>query len=94
MKKFGFGIITVGLRAGTPVLAADMALKAPPPPPDWNWSGCYIGGDVGYGWQRDKDDETVPATGAPPGSRPRPPIRTGSSAAAISDATGNRAAHG
>jgi outer membrane immunogenic protein len=70
MNKIGLGIIAVGLLAGTPVLAADMALKAPPPPPVWNWSGCYLGGDVGYGWQRDKDNETVPATGAPTGFSP------------------------
>jgi outer membrane immunogenic protein len=36
----------------TPVLAADMALKAPPPPPApaSNWTGFYIGGNIGYGW--------------------------------------------
>src|SRR5581483_1515830 len=27
--------------------AADMAVKAPPPPPIFNWTGFYIGGFVG-----------------------------------------------
>jgi outer membrane immunogenic protein len=35
------------------VRAADMAVKAPPPPavaPQFNWSGIYVGGNVGGGW--------------------------------------------
>ena len=36
--------------------AADMAVKArpaaPPPVVVYNWSGCYIGGNVGGGWAR------------------------------------------
>jgi len=36
--------------AGTPTLAADMALKAPPPPPVPSWTGCYVGAELGYGW--------------------------------------------
>ncbi len=35
----------------TPVFAADMGVKAPPPvapvPPVINWSGFYIGGNLG-----------------------------------------------
>lgn len=41
---------TVG---GVPMAsAADMAMKAPPPAPvaAYNWSGWYVGGNVGYGW--------------------------------------------
>ncbi len=39
--------------------------KAPPIAPAYNWSGCYIGAQVGYGWVRDRNSETVTATGAP-----------------------------
>jgi hypothetical protein len=37
---------------GTSLQAADMAVKAPPPPyvpPQFNWTGFYIGGNVGGG---------------------------------------------
>jgi outer membrane immunogenic protein len=41
--------------------AADLArpvLKAPPPAPVWSWTGCFIGGQVGWGWQRNKVAQT------------------------------------
>ena len=33
----------------TPAFAADMPLKAPPPPP-FSWTGFYIGGEFGGAW--------------------------------------------
>ena len=30
--------------------AADLPLKAPPVVVAWNWSGFYLGGNIGYGW--------------------------------------------
>jgi len=38
--------------AGTPALAADMVMKAPPPPPAPvnSWTGFYVGGGVGAKW--------------------------------------------
>jgi outer membrane immunogenic protein len=35
--------------------AADMPLKAPPPPmaPAFSWTGLYVGAQVGYAWARD-----------------------------------------
>jgi outer membrane immunogenic protein len=39
-----------------PLNAADMPLKARPAPPTpsiYNWSGFYVGGNVGYGWAKD-----------------------------------------
>lgn len=50
MKKAALGIFAIAALIGTPALAADMAVKAPPPPPvpAWSWTGCHIGGDVGF----------------------------------------------
>src|SRR5689334_11260125 len=40
--------------------AADMAVKARPAPivEVWNWTGFYIGGNVGYSWGRSSTDVT------------------------------------
>jgi outer membrane immunogenic protein len=61
------GVAAMAAVVGTPVMAADMALKAPPPvlpSPTYSWTGCHIGADAGGGWIADKDSETVAATGA------------------------------
>jgi outer membrane immunogenic protein len=50
MKKFLLG--TLGLVAmAAPALAADLPVKAPPPPviPLYNWTGFYLGGNGGWG---------------------------------------------
>src|SRR4026209_2838029 len=53
MKKFllaTVGLIAFGISA--PASAADMAVKAAPPPyvaPIYNWTGFYIGGNGGWG---------------------------------------------
>jgi outer membrane immunogenic protein len=39
--------------------------KASPVVPVASWTGCYVGGAVGYAWARDRDDEKAIATGAP-----------------------------
>ncbi len=48
--------IAISAVAG-PALAADLpSIKGPPayipPPPVWTWTGCHVGANVGYGWQR------------------------------------------
>jgi len=43
------------LMAASPALAADLAVKAPPAPvaaPVYNWTGWYVGGNIGYSWGR------------------------------------------
>ena len=51
MRKAAIGIAAVAAMIGTPVLAADMAVKAPPlPAPVYSWTGGYIGANGGYGW--------------------------------------------
>jgi opacity protein-like surface antigen len=42
------GGLLLGLSATAP--AADMALKAPPPPPLFDWTGWYGGVNTGYSW--------------------------------------------
>src|ERR1700692_2101211 len=52
--------ILLGFGATSVASAADMAVKARPAvaPIMYNWSGCYIGGNVGGGWSR-MDTERV-----------------------------------
>ena len=38
-------------------LAADMALKAPPPPVAYNWTGFYLGIEGGGGWAHAEDTD-------------------------------------
>lgn len=52
MQRFVFGI--VGALAATTAYAADMPVKARPIPVAtvYNWSGLYLGGHVGWGWEQ------------------------------------------
>jgi outer membrane immunogenic protein len=52
VRKALLGAAAIAALFGTSAFAADMAVKAPPPapPPASNWTGCYIGGNVGGGW--------------------------------------------
>ena len=69
MKKFLLGgAALVAMFAGS-AMAADMpvkapVLKAPPPVAVYSWTGCYIGGNVGWAHERDKLSTVVPP--APP----------------------------
>jgi outer membrane immunogenic protein len=60
------------LISANPVLAADLPAKTYPkapvyvPPPVYNWTGFYIGGNVGWGWASLGSTETAPGTAAFP----------------------------
>jgi outer membrane immunogenic protein len=64
MKKLATAIAAIAL-IGTPAFAADMAVKARPPPPSapvYSWTGWYVGGNVGYGWGDARTDIAGTAT--------------------------------
>ena len=65
MKKSLLGIVAIGAFFGTPALAADMALKTPPPV--HSWTGFYIGANVGYGWGNNTGPGWTSFTDGPPG---------------------------
>jgi outer membrane immunogenic protein len=62
----------VVLISANPVLAADLPArtysKAPVyvPPPIYNWTGFYIGGNLGWGWATENSTEIAPGTVAFP----------------------------
>lgn len=48
MKKLLLLAVGICLLGATPLLAADLPYKAPPPPPIFNWTGFYVG--INGGW--------------------------------------------
>jgi outer membrane immunogenic protein len=67
MKKLLLSSIAIGgLAAINPALAADMPVKAPIKAPvvaAYNWTGCYLGGNIGYSWGRARGDINTPDLG-------------------------------
>src|SRR6516164_614730 len=65
-RRLSFGIAVTASVLATGALAADLPLKAPPVVAVvYNWTGFYIGGNVGYSWGRgrtDQDDTTTSTT--------------------------------
>jgi outer membrane immunogenic protein len=76
MKRLLLGLIAAIVLATTHAFAADlwapppMPYKAPPPPPTpaWDWTGFYIGVDVGAAWATDTVSPTIDDTGTFPRS--------------------------
>ena len=52
MRKFLLGSVGLVAILAVPAMAADMPIKTPPPPPVayYDWSGAYIGLNVGETW--------------------------------------------
>jgi outer membrane immunogenic protein len=65
MKKLATAIAAIALM-GTPAFAADLARKMPvkaspaAPPPIYNWTGFYVGGNIGYSWGKASGDVSDP----------------------------------
>lgn len=64
MKKLLIAGAALAALIGTPALAADMALKAPPAPPApvCIWCGWYVGVNIGGGWGNNNIGNYVTAT--------------------------------
>jgi outer membrane immunogenic protein len=67
MKRIVIGIAGVASLLTTSAFAADLAprmyTKAPPPVAVvYDWTGFYIGGNVGYSWARERTDGNVTGT--------------------------------
>lgn len=69
MKKVAVALgIASLISAAVPAAAADLPVKARPMPAvaaAYNWTGCYIGGNVGGKWARTSGSADVGATTAP-----------------------------
>jgi outer membrane immunogenic protein len=62
MKRLLMGIAAVALVLSTSTFAADLAPYTKAPvyvAPVYNWTGFYIGGNVGYSWGRSSDLSTL-----------------------------------
>jgi outer membrane immunogenic protein len=66
MKRILIGLAAVASIAATGALAADLPMRAAPytkapvyVEPVFNWTGFYIGGNLGYSWGRSSDTSTI-----------------------------------
>jgi outer membrane immunogenic protein len=71
VKLTGYAVAAVSLLAAQSALAADLPVKATrlAPAAAYNWTGCHIGGSVGYGWGRNTGYDAPlgePGFGVPP----------------------------
>jgi outer membrane immunogenic protein len=61
MKKYLLASVALTTVLGGPAMAADLALKAPPPPPctACNWSGFYLGVNAGGSFGHDPSNDAI-----------------------------------
>jgi outer membrane immunogenic protein len=64
MKKFLLAAVA-GIGISTTATAADMRVKAPIAPPVvvYNWTGFYVGGNVGGAWGESRTDSPIANVG-------------------------------
>jgi outer membrane immunogenic protein len=68
MRKYLLGSLALAVLIGGPATAADLPVKtpvykAPPPVVIYNWTGCYVGGNVGGHWGKDSITSTTDPVG-------------------------------
>src|SRR5262249_30047786 len=65
MRRILAATIGLALLLAAPAMAADLAVKGPPPPIRvFSWTGCYVGGHGGGLWAQEEWFNTEPAFGA------------------------------
>jgi outer membrane immunogenic protein len=74
MRKVAIGVAASIALIGTPAFAAEMPVKAPPAPISYSWTGFYVGGNLGGGW--DHSDWTGTNSGTAVGAVTAPVIQT------------------
>ena len=52
MTKSWLGTVIALMLAAASARAADLPVKGPPAVPQWNWTGFYLGGEVGAKWEQ------------------------------------------
>ncbi len=65
-------VSSILIAGALPAVAADLPVKARPMAPvamAYNWTGCYIGGNVGGKWVRTSGSVDIGPTGTGVGSR-------------------------
>ena len=69
MKRILCGVAILAIGVCGRAYAADMALKAPPPPAlAYSWTGFYAGLNAGYGWGETRQTYTGDVSGTPQGA--------------------------
>jgi outer membrane immunogenic protein len=46
-------VVVMAVASGDAVDLGRPVYRVPPPIPPFTWTGCYIGGNIGWGWRRD-----------------------------------------
>jgi outer membrane immunogenic protein len=78
MKRLATAIAAIAL-IGTPAFAAAIAVKGPPSPPPapvYNWTGFYVGGNIGASFGHAKTDYNIAPVTLLTGTPPSTPVVT------------------
>lgn len=62
------GLVSLGQIASAADLPVKAPVYAPAPAPIFSWTGCYVGGNIGYGWGKHQVTDFITAPGFDIGS--------------------------